>query len=154
MKRKGMNNAETFDYESYNSDAFQNEYSEYFLGSLKDQLAFYYSEEDYSHFLKFFDFFDRPELSYSTYEKNYIQFTDYVLANAKEIPTFVEDKKGFLQLLYDSNIIAAIDGKGYYHFSYREKSPSNIAPKVLFGEDIKYRFHYGLYKKAHMGRYN
>lgn len=56
MLERDLGNAQTFDYNTYNSDRFQNAYSEYFLSSLKDQLSFYYSEEDYKHFRKFFDF--------------------------------------------------------------------------------------------------
>lgn len=153
MKRRGLSDAAVFDYDSFLSDQFQNEYSEYFLGSLKDQLSFYYSDEDYQHFKKFFDFFSKPSFTYKEYEEKYNKYTDYIIANAKEIPKFVEDKREFLQLLYDSNIIAVKDSKGYFHFSYREKSPTNISPKVMYGDDVTYMFHYGLYKKAGMGRY-
>lgn len=144
-----------FEYRAYNSDRFQNEYSEYFLSSLKDQLSFYYSEKEYQHFRKFFDFFNAPEFTYSEYLEVYDKYVDYILENAEDIPKFVEDKHNFLQLLYDSNVIAALENGGeYFHFSYREKSPSNIAPKILIGENISYKFHYGLYKKARMGRYH
>lgn len=144
-----------FDCGVYLGDRFQNEYSEYFLSALKDQLSFYYSEEEYKHFRKFFDFFSKPEFTYDEYCVVYEKYVDYILDNATDIPKFVEDKREFLQLLYDSNIIAAIENDGlYFHFSYREKSPSNIAPEVPFGSDYSYRFHYGLYKKAKMGRYN
>ena len=154
MLEDGLGNAKTFDYNAYNSDRFQNAYSEYFLSSLKDQLSFYYSEEDYKHFRKFFDFFDDPQFTYEQYQNAYTKYVDYILDNAKEIPQFVEDPKAFMQLLYDSNVITAIEEGGkYFHFSYREKSPSNIAPEVPYGKNIKYRFHYGLYKKAKMGRF-
>ena len=154
MKRRGVGEKCQFDYEVYTSDEFQNAYSEYFLGSLKDQLSFYYSDEDYRHFKKFFDFFNEPDFTFHEYQVIYEQFVDYVCDNAKEIPNFMEDSKTFLQLLYDCNVIAAIENKGqYFHFSYREKSPTNIAPEVPYGENISYRFHYGLYKKAHMGRF-
>ena len=153
MQRRGLKDATVFDYDSYLSDQFQNDYSEYFLGSLKDQLSFYYSDEDYAHFKKFFDFFSKPSFTYKEYEERYSAFIEYILTNAKDIPKFVEDKNDFLQFLYDSNVIAAIDSKGYYHFSYREKSPTNISPKVIYGDDVTYRFHPGLYKKAGMGRY-
>ena len=87
----------------------------------------------------------------------YDKFTEYILTNAKEIPEFVDDPTKFLQLLYDSNVIAAIENYGepnaYYHFSYREKSLSNIEPKVPIDENVSYRFHYGLYKKAKFGRF-
>lgn len=154
MLERDLGSMTTFDYNAYNSDRFQNAYSEYFLSSLKDQLSFYYSEEDYKHFRKFFDFFDDAQFTYEEYKNAYNRYVDYILENAKEIPQFVEDAKKFMQLLYDSNVITAIEDDGrYFHFSYREKSPSNIAPEVPYGENIKYRFHYGLYKKVRMGRY-
>ena len=85
------------------------------------------------------------------------KYIDYILENAKDIPQFVDDAQTLLQLLYDSNVITAIekqpDGNKFFHFSYREKSSANISPKVWKGENISYRFHYGLYKKAKMGRY-
>jgi len=154
MIEKDMGYNEIFDVGIYNSNRFQNEYSEYFLSSLKDQLSFYYSDEDFSHFKKFFDYFENPQFSFSEYNIAYEKFSNYILENAENIPKFIEDPKLFLQFLYDCNIIAAVEGAGeYFHFSYREKSPSNIAPKVLYGDDYSYRFHYGLYKKAKMGRY-
>ena len=156
MCEKGMGDRTTFSYQVYDSDQFQNQYSEYFLSSLKDQLSFYYSEEDYIHFRKFFDFFNSPQFTFDEYQEAYSQYADYVLDNAKDIPQFVEDPKAFLQLLYDSNVITAIESDEYtrfFHFAYREKSPSNIAPKVPYGPEYSYRFHYGLYKKAKMGRY-
>lgn len=153
MNDRELGGAQTFSFDVYNSDQFQNEYSEYFLSSLKDQLSFYYSEEDYKHFRKFFDYFNDPQFSYDEYLKAYNKFVDYILDNAKEIPQFMDDPKVFLQLLYDSNVVAAIETDGYFHFSYREKSPSNIAPEVLYDSGMRYCFHYGLYKKARMGRY-
>lgn len=154
MLERDLGNAQKFSYDIYNSDRFQNAYSEYFLSSLKDQLSFYYSEEDYKHFRKFFDFFDCPQFTYEQYQVAYNSYVDYILENAKEIPQFVEDPKKFIQLLYDSNVITAIEKGGrYFHFSYREKSPSNIAPEVPYEKGVEYRFHYGLYKKAQMGRY-
>ena len=154
MLERDLGDLEKFDYDTYNSDRFQNMYSEYFLSSLKDQLSFYYSEEDYKHFKKFFDFFNGPQFTFEEYQVAYNKYVDYILGNAKEIPKFVEDPKMFLQLLYDSNVITAIEKDGrYFHFSYREKSPSNIAPEVPYAKGIEYRFHYGLYKKTKMGRY-
>lgn len=155
MIEKGKGQEAEFDYSVFASDRFQNDYSEYFLSSLKDQLSFYYSEDDYKYFRKFFNYFSNPQFDYEAYNAAYDKFVDFILDNAKEIPEFADDPKIFLQLLYDSNVIAAIENiSGYYHFSYRERSLSNIAPEVPVGGDIIYRFHYGLYKKAGMGRYD
>lgn len=157
MVRDEMGVDEVFSRDVFESDEFQNIYSEYFLSSLKDQLSFYYSNVDFEHFLKFFDFFENPDFTYKDYLNNYEKYIDYILDNAKEIPQFIDDEQKLLQLLYDSNIITAIekkqDGSTFFHFSYREKSSANISPKVWIGESVSYRFHYGLYKKTKMGRY-
>ena len=157
MIKDGLGNVLEFDFAIYKSDEFQNQYSTYFLSSLKDQLSFYYSEDDFKHFLKFFDLFDDFDFDFSKYHERYKKFVDYILENAKEIPKFLDTPREFLQLLYDSNIIAAIEynngNEPFFHFSYREKNEANISPEVLFGSDYKYRFHYGLYKKAKWGRF-
>lgn len=157
MLDEGLGKSKIFLEEIYQSDQFQNAYSEYFMSSLKDQLSFYYSVDDFNHFVKFFDYFEDSDFSFEDYKTNYDKFTDYILSNAKEMPEFVEDPKRFLQLLYDCNIITAIEkideDNIYFHFSYREKSISNIEPQVPIDDNITYRFHYGLYKKASFGRF-
>lgn len=153
MKRRNLGEQFTFDSSVYLSDEFQNIYSEYFLSSLKDQLAFYYTEDDFKYFLRFFDYFEKSQFTYEEYQSKYEEYTDYILGVATDIPKFVEDPKAFLQMLYDSNVIAAIEKDGFFHYSYREKSPTNISPDVPYGNDISYRFHYGLYKKARFGRF-
>ncbi len=157
MKKDNLGDGKFFSKEVFDSNEFQNNYSKYFMSSLKDQLSFYYSSVDFEHFLKLFDFFKNADFTYQEYISNYDKFIDYILENAEEIPEFIDDKQKLLQLLYDSNIITAIEidenGKKYFHFSYREKDSANINPKVWIGDNISYRFHYGLYKKTKMGRY-
>lgn len=157
MLDEGLGDNVSFSQKVYNSDQFQNAYSEFFMSSLKDQLSFYYSVDDFNHFVKFFDYFEYCDFTFEDYNANYNKFVDYILSNAEEIPEFVDDSKRFLQLLYDCNIIAAIenrnDGSVYFHFSYREKNLSNIEPKVPIDNNISYRFHYGLYKKVKFGRF-
>ncbi|MDO5559560.1 MAG: hypothetical protein Q4F95_08160 [Oscillospiraceae bacterium] len=154
MKQKGNHNDSTFDYHTYISDKFQNDYSEYFLSSLKDQLSFYYSEDDYQYFKKFFDFFTGPQFSFTKYQEAYNQYADYILEHATNIPPYIEKPESFLQFLYDSNVVAAVEENGrFFHFSYREKSPTNISPEVPYDINMNYKFHYGLYKKTRLGRY-
>ncbi len=157
MNKDGLGELSNFDFSTYKSDEFQNSYSTYFLSSLKDYLSFYYSVDEFKHFIKFFDFFDESDFTFDEYQQKYDKFVDYILENATEVPRFLDSEKEFLQLLYDSNIIAAIEndheGNNYYHFSYREKNEANISPEVPFGKIYRYRFHYGLYKKAQWGRF-
>ena len=119
-------------------------------------LSLIYSKKDYNHYIKLLEFFDKPDFTYEEYNQCYIKFTEYILENAEDIPEFVEDPKRLLQLLYESNIIASkteSNDQYYMNFSYREKSSSNVNPQVPIGDNISYRFHYGLYKKNRMGRY-
>lgn len=157
MLQNNYGEQEFFCKEIFESDEFQNKYSEYFMSSLKDQLSFYYSNVDFQHFLKLFDYFNDNNFTYSVFKSNYDKFVDYILTNADDIPEFFDDDKKLLQLLYDCNVIAAIEkdehGNDFFHFSYREKDNSNIHPKVWMGDNITYRFHYGLYKKIRLGRF-
>lgn len=135
---------------------FQNKYSEYLMGGIKDQLAFYYSKDDYEMFLRFFTFLQgKSKFSYKEYVEAYKMFTDYILKNLKdrtELPEFVETQDIFLQFLYDANIICFIEEletESLFRFCYRERSPSNISPKVR--PNVNYRIHYGLRKALNVG---
>jgi len=142
-----------FPQEDFQSHEFQNKYSEYLMGGIKDQLAFYYDAEDYAMFLHFFNFLDgMAEFDYQTYGKAYDSFTDYVLNKHDDIPEFVETSEGFLQFLYDTNILCYIEdtkSEPLFRWCYRERSPSNISPKAKPG--LRYRIHYGLFKALNVG---
>ena len=157
MLQRNMGEYRKFSSKCFESDVFQNMYSEYFLTSLKDQLSFYYSEKDYANFLKFIRMFDNAEFSYEIFEKNYMSFIKNTFKEQNvNIPEFFDEPQKLLQLLYDANMIASIksdiNGK-YFAFSYREKNSFNISPEVLMGNNILYRFHYGMYKKNKFGRF-
>ena len=131
-------------------------YSEYFISSLKDQLSFYYSVNDFKYFIHFFTLFKKEDFTYQEYKKNYDLLIQHIKQENKEIPSYFDNETTFLQLLYNSNIIMAIentDTDKYFKFSYREKSLTNISPQVPIDANISYRFHYGLYKKAKFGRF-
>lgn len=133
--------------------SFREKYSRYLMGGIKDQLSFYYDNTDYDIFLKFFLFLDgKDEFDYDEYKRVYNVFVDEVL-NHDQIPEFVESAETFLQFLYASNIISyceAFDYGVFYRWCYRERSLSNINPKVkLFS---KYKIHEGLHKELNVGR--
>lgn len=52
MNKDGLGNSTKFSKKCFESDEFQNNYSTYFLSSLKDQLSFYYSSDEFDLFLK------------------------------------------------------------------------------------------------------
>ena len=142
MKKDNLGDGKFFSKEVFDSNEFQNNYSKYFMSSLKDQLSFYYSSVDFEHFLKLFDFFKNADFTYEEYISNYDKFIDYILENAEEIPEFIDDKQKLLQLLYDSNIITAIEidenGKKYFHFSYKsiQKARSSIRYRIKVSQSV------------------
>jgi hypothetical protein len=142
-----------FTEQLFDSHEFQNKYSEYLMGSIKDQLSFYYNNADYNMFLKFFNFLEgKHEFHYDEYTQAYQKFTDFILNNHNEIPEFIETQDTFLQFLFDTNILCYIeelDREPFFRWCYRERSPSNISPKVKPNE--KYRIHYGLHKALNVG---
>ncbi|GBC61152.1 hypothetical protein DENIS_2112 [Desulfonema ishimotonii] len=142
-----------FPQKLFDSYEFQNKFSEYLMGGIKDQLSFYYNTDDYSMFLKFFNFLNgKQKFDYSQYVEAYNKFTDYVLEHHTDIPEFIETSDSFLQFLYDTNIICYIEELEYelfFRWCYRERSPSNISPKIR--PESKYRIHYGLHKALNVG---
>ena len=143
-----------FTEQLFNSYEFQNKYSEYLMGGIKDQLSFYYNNADYDMFLKFFNFLDGKNVfSYDEYIQTYEKFTDFVLNNHTDVPEFVENPDIFLQFLFDVNIICykeEFEYEPFYWWCYRERSPSKISPKVKIGET--YLIHFGLHKALNVGK--
>jgi len=150
---KAGKSEKVFTEKLFDGYGFQNKYSEYLMGGIKDQLSFYYNNEDYGMFLKFFNFLDgKSEFTYESYMQVYEKFTDYILNNHNDVPEFVETQDKFLQFLFDTNIICYIEdyeNEPFFRWCYRERSPSNISPKVKTGE--RYRIHYGLRKALNVG---
>jgi hypothetical protein len=149
---------ETFLEEIFDSSDFMNSYSDYLMGEIKDQLAFYYSDDDYQLLLHFLSLFkEHSKFNYEYYCEKYKYFTEYVLNNAKDLPEFIDTKDMFLQFLYDFNIICYIDeykNKPLYRYCYRERNNSNLTPKIETGIGKYYQFHYGLIKALNLGSYN
>lgn len=153
FKTKRRPDESSFLVEDFQSDDFQSKYSEYLMGGIRDQLSFYYDDADYQMFLRFFTFLDnKAEFTFEEYTRAYGKFTAFILNNHKNLPEFVESDDKFLQFLYDSNILCYIEQTEFeplFRWCYRERSPSNISPKVKLG--LKYRIHYGLHKALNVG---
>lgn len=153
FKQKHRNPKDVFSENDIEHKDFQNKYSEYLMGGIKDQLSFYYNEKDYEMFLRFFTFLNgRFEFDYNEYIEAYNKFTQFILGNHDEIPEFVETSDKFIQFLYDTNIICYIEDietEPLFRWCYRERNPSDISPKVKL--DQRYRIHYGLLKALNIG---
>lgn len=152
--KKQKNDNTVVSLPDFENDVFLKNYSEYLMGGIKDQLAFYYSSEDYTMFLHFFKCLDgKSDFSYDEYLSAYNEFTEYFLTHHNEIPEFTEEPEKFLQFLYDTNVLCYIDtsenGDPFFSWCYRDRSMFNFFPKVKY--HVRYRIHYGLHKALKVG---
>lgn len=143
------------DLVDFEDSQFRGEYSDYLLGEIKDYLAFYHSDKDYDLFLKFFEYLNgKPQFNYDEYMFCYNQFAEYIEKNQIDVPVLFESSDRFLQFLYDLNVICFIEETEsrdpHIHWAFRERTYSNINPKVK--EGVKYSIHYGLQKAFNTGK--
>ncbi|WP_159560873.1 P-loop ATPase, Sll1717 family [Alcanivorax sp. S71-1-4] len=134
---------------------FRRRYSEYLLGEVKDHLSFYYSESDYETFLKFFEFLKGDySFSYFEYKQCFSNYLDFLDRNSIKRPVFLGNDAEFLQFLYELNIIFCIEqveeGRPYFFWCFRDRSVSNINPRVK--TDCQYEIFYGLGKALNTGK--
>tara|TARA_R110000822_G_scaffold144145_2_gene282770 strand:+ start:408 stop:2033 length:1626 start_codon:yes stop_codon:yes gene_type:complete len=137
--------------EFFNSEV-QSRYSDYLMGEIKDYLTFYYSDNDYELFRKFFEFLEyKNEFRYSFFTNSYNKFIQYLEKNKIEKPKFFETADTFLQFIFELNIICYIEndnGKKFIRWCFRERNYSNISPKVK--SNCVYQIHYGLAKNLNL----
>ena len=151
---QGRAGTDLFSESDFSDPSFTRKYSDYILGEVKDQIVFYHSAEEYELFLKFFQFLDgKSRFDYTEYLQAFSEFSGFTTKNSELKPSFCKTPDIFLQFLYDHNIISYIadteDGP-FFGWCYRERSPSNIAPKVR--THARYEVHYGLMKAVDLGK--
>jgi hypothetical protein len=133
---------------------FKKELAYYYLGEIKDQLAFYYSEKDYQTFLKFFNFLKGSRsFTYDDFVSSYNKYIHYLNKNDIPSPIFCLKPETFLQFLYDLNIICYTEQTPQQKFTrwcYRERNYANISPKVEINKI--YLIHQGMRKAFNIGQ--
>lgn len=144
-----------FEAKDFTDPMFTRKYSDYLLGEVKDQLSFYFPAEDWEKFVNFFHYLDgHSRFTYAQYLDSHKRFTEFLKRNQEEIPKFALTADKFLQFLYDLNVISYIaeteDSEPFFGFCFRERSTTNIAPKVKTG--VRYEIHYGLMKALDLGK--
>jgi len=148
------NTLKYFRKEDFDDFDFKKKYSDYRLGEIKDHLAFYYNENDYELFLRFFTFLNGNfRFTYEIFCKAFNSLIGYIKKNKYEIPIFCESSDIFLQFLYNANVICYIENTGnekFIRWCFRERDYSNISPKVKTG--LIYEIHYGLSKALNVGK--
>lgn len=141
--------------EDFENADFKRKLSDHLLGEIKDQISFYYNNDDYEFFLKFFELLNgATRFSYTEYLTTHASLIKHIESTDKKIPNFMETPNSFLQFLYETNVICYVEDveghKPLIHWSFRDRSYSNFSPKVK--EDVRYEIFYGLARAVNSGK--
>lgn len=146
---------EAYSYDDFNDPDFKRKLSDHLLGEIKDQISFYYTDDDYELFLKFFEFLDgKIRFTYVEYIRSHDKLLSYIGTTDKKIPNFMGTSNKFLQFLYELNVLCYVENienhKPLIHWCFRDRSFSNFTPKVKAG--VRYEIFYGLARAVNTGR--
>lgn len=158
LKEIHINDTEktSFTISDFTSPTFKQKYSEYLMSEIRDQLSFYYTAKDYEAFLKFFEFLNGSvKFDYDEYSSAYGKLVEYIASINHNLPSFMNTANEFLQFLYELNIISyseIVDGheKPFIHWCFKDRSYSNLSPKVKAG--VNYELFYGIGRSLNAGR--
>lgn len=146
--------SDVFKKSDFDNDGFRNQYSEYLMSEIKDQILFYNSEEEYQIFIDFFQHIQgKVDFTYEEYCSFYEKYIKHIGEQKIEIPNFLKSKEIFLQFLYNNNVIAYMEdtkSEIFMRWCFRERNYSNISPKVQL--NLRYTIHYGLHKALNLGK--
>ncbi|MFA6761223.1 MAG: hypothetical protein WCR69_09290 [Sulfuricurvum sp.] len=158
IKQDAASNPEKkqFTLSDFKKSITKTDYSNYILGEIKDQLLFYYQQEEYNIFLKFFEFLNgKSSFTYDEYINIYSEYSEYLKSISGDRPKFTATANEFLQFLYDLNVIGYIeyskDGEEkFIHWCFKERSYANLSPKIK--ENREYQIFYSLTKALKIGK--
>ncbi|MDF5392173.1 P-loop ATPase, Sll1717 family [Vibrio parahaemolyticus] len=152
---KNENSKTQHTLEDFESPDFKRKLSDHLLGEIKDQISFYYNNDDYEFFLKFFELLNgATRFTYEEYLSSHSGLIQHIESTDKKIPNFMETPNSFLQFLYETNVICYVEDveghKPLIHWSFRDRSYSNFSPKVK--EGVRYEIFYGLARAVNSGK--
>jgi len=125
-----------FDSSLMSSPRFSRDSSDYLLGEVRNYSAFYMPPEDFGNYLKFFQYLDgRRKTSMEEFSTAHKKFVKWAKGEQFTARDYLRDPEAMLQLFYDVNIIgykevASATSEPFFHWSFRERSLNNIAPKI------------------------
>jgi len=151
--RSDNHNKYVFSNSDFQNSEFQERYSNYLMGEVKDYLSFYYSDQDYELLRKYFDFLEgNKSFNYNYFLEAFSKLEDHLERNKIVRPRFFGTADTFLQFLFDLNLICYIEikeGRRFIRWCFRERNYSNLVPKVK--TNCQYQIHYGFLKSLNFG---
>lgn len=118
------------------SPKFTREFADYMLGEVRNYAAFYMTQEDFSNYLKFFQYLNgQSRFPIKVFREAHEKFSEWASGETFHAKEYLRDADALLQFFYDVNVLGyseetADGGPTFIHWSYRERSLNNIAPKV------------------------
>lgn len=133
---KASGGSDHFDVQLISSPRFTRESSDYLLGEVRNYSAFYMTPNDFSTYLKFFQYLDgKSKFDMDDFKGAYSRFAAWARGEQITAKDFLRDPEALLQFFYDVNVIGyreetSDDSGSFFHWSFRERSLNNIAPKI------------------------
>lgn len=149
---------QTVQRSDFDDPSFRDAHADYLLGELRDQLLFYYTQDDIELFLQFFAHLNgKKKFSYDEFLEALKSFVSECEKSAKKLPKFFDSAEIFLQFLFEQNVVCYIErddqnehAEPFIRWCFRERTPSNLSPKVR--THVDYEIFYGLAKSLNVGR--
>jgi cold shock CspA family protein len=145
--------------EDFSDPSFRDAHADYLLGEIRDQLLFYYSQDEYDLFLQFFSHLrGKRKFTHAEYIEAFNEFISECNGAGLTLPQFFDSADKFLQFIYEQNVICykekeeskSSDSEAFIRWCFRERTLSNMSPKVRNG--VTYEIFYGLSKALNVGR--
>ncbi len=128
-----------FDADVVQHSVYTKEYADYLLGEVRDYADFYMKQDDFLLYIKFFQYLDgKAEFNFVDFSAAYVRFKAWIDGESVDAREYLRDPEALLQFFFDVNIIGYRENVGderdrkerFVHFSFRERTLNNIAPKV------------------------
>lgn len=140
--KRGRGEETQFDETILSDATFTKEAADYLLGEVRNYAAFYMTPEDFSIYLKFFQYLDgKSQFDMAAFNAAFAKFADWAKGEEIQARAYVRDADALLQFFYDVNVIgykefASDSSETFFHWSFRERSLNNLAPKVKSVESL------------------
>lgn len=115
---------------------YTKEYSGYLLGEVRDYAEFYMKQEDLFLYIRVFQYLDgKGEFAFEEFSTAYAKFKLWISGESVQATEYLRDPEALMQFFYEVNTIGYREMMGdehekFVHFSFRERTLTNIAPKV------------------------
>lgn len=155
-KRTGRGSSVKFARGAFESTEFIDNYSEYLLGEVRNYSNYYLTNIDFDIYASFFQHLNGArEFNYADFESAFTSFKDEVSKLGIKDKSYLESPEKLLQFWYDVNVIGYKEstedgGDEFFHWSFRERSPSKVMPKIKIG--CYYLVHPGIAKSLNIGK--